>query len=462
MPLHLTRYSERKGIIMNTIESIDEPFITEGELAKAKKLLKKLEKYKHNNLVRDKYYRGVSKPKTWDIALGKNTYDQATQLAWASLAVDPLVEKVSLDSFGVEELEDILSENNFASQQEAVITDSFKYGVGYLFVSHGLVEEGEPRVLITAESPMNVCGHYDSRKKRTTYAIKKTLTSNNTPLVTLFTDNTVVTFTLSGSDVQVIERSNNPLGVCPVFSFFNKFDPSRENGRSEITDSIMANVDRAQRTLVQGEINREAYAQPFRYLLGANANDFRDADGNPYNPLNLMMGQVMVTTASQNAQGAPLPTPTIGQLTPNSPEPFTKLVEHYANLLAAEACVPIDRLGFTTVNPSSGDAIRAAESALVAKAQARIRAFTQTWEQVGNLLVSMFGIDTSVQVMWKDPERTSRASDADAVIKLLSAGVFTADDDIIYSRYLGLSSSEIRKIRKRQEEESVKQESENV
>ena len=78
-------------------------------------------------------------------------------------------------------------------------------------------------------------------------------------------------------------------------------------------------------------------------------------------------------------------------------------------------------------NFPSGDAIKSAETGLVAKARRKMRFFGEGWEEVMRLAFKVLddprGDITSTETIWADPEYRSEAELADALIKRSALGV---------------------------------------
>lgn len=115
--------------------------------------------------------------------------------------------------------------------------------------------------------------------------------------------------------------------------------------------------------------------------------------------------------------------------------------------IMAVSALPAHYIGSLTNQPASADALRAAEASLTARAEARQAAFGRSWEQVARLMIAVrTGVaptSLDVRVQWADASTRSTAQEADAVVKLYSAGLLPA-------RYalakLGYSSDEVAAI----------------
>ena len=95
--------------------------------------------------------------------------------------------------------------------------------------------------------------------------------------------------------------------------------------------------------------------------------------------------------------------------------------------ISAVSGLPEHMLGVGGDNPTSADSIRASESALTAKAEARQATFGKAWEDVARLIVairdSVDPASVDVRVKWADPSTRSVAQEADAIVKLHAAGI---------------------------------------
>lgn len=105
-------------------------------------------------------------------------------------------------------------------------------------------------------------------------------------------------------------------------------------------------------------------------------------------------------------------------------------------------------LGITHDNPASADALRAAESSLTARAEARQAQFGRSWEDLARLIVGVRdGADpqqVDVRVEWADPSTRSEAQAADAVTKLFGAGLLPASYAL---KRLGYTDEQVAEIR---------------
>ena len=116
--------------------------------------------------------------------------------------------------------------------------------------------------------------------------------------------------------------------------------------------------------------------------------------------------------------------------------------------ISAVSGLPEHMLGIGGDNPTSADSIRASESALTAKAEARQATFGKAWEDVARLVVavrdSVDPASVDVRVKWADPSTRSVAQEADAIVKLHAAGILPTSYALAR---LGYTDDEIGQIR---------------
>lgn len=169
---------------------------------------------------------------------------------------------------------------------------------------------------------------------------------------------------------EVYERGGVPMVIFP-----NRRRASRAGRRSEITKPVRALTDQAVRTLIGMDVNREFFSAPQRYIIGADEKQFSGKTG-----WELLVGSYLAIGANEDGE-----MPKVDQFPAASSAPYVDQLQALSQLLAAEAAVPRNYLGFVTVNPSSADAIRAEEARLV-KRLAETASTDKAWDGLINRL----------------------------------------------------------------------------
>lgn len=234
---------------------------------------------------------------------------------------------------------------------------------------------------------------------------------------------------------KVLRVVDNPLLAVPVVPLTNADRPLDVFGVSEFSDLIPV-VDAINKLTADMLTASEFGARPRRWATGLelaeeprlddDGNPVLDGDGEPVvdvvNPVQ-ETDRMMVNEASEGK---------FGQLPGADLTGYQTAVDVLLQQASAVSGLPGHYLGLNTTVPASADAIRAAEAALTARAEARQAVFGRAWEQVGRLILAVERggevTDYSPRVQWADPATRSAAQEADAVVKLFTAGILTLEE----------------------------------
>lgn len=418
------------------------------ELALIESMKKKIQSYNATNLKKELYFNGHNRLKDLQISIPPNLTTVEAVVGWPGTAVQVLEERLDFEGFvGADNLglNEIFRANDLDSEASLAHLDALIYGTGFAVVGTGA--EGEANPLVTVESPKRMTANYDLRSRRVTAAlaidVDKDDITGRVSGGTLYLPNENVIFAADANgQFYEVDRSVHNYGRVLVARFVNQPRSSDTTGRSEISRAVRYYTDSAMRTLLGAEVAREFYSAPQRFALGAEETVFQDADGNNLNPWSVIQGRMLAIPYNE-AEGV---MPQVGQFSANSPLPYFEQIRALAQMLAAETAIPASYLGFQTDNPASADAIRQMEARLVKRAERRQRQFGRTWSEVArlSLLVRDGFVPEEANLLrpvWRDASTPTRAAAADEAVKLISAGVLTADSEITYNR-IGLSDSD--------------------
>lgn len=305
--------------------------------------------------------------------------------------------------------------------------------------------DGQPNVSV--ESARQVAVATDPGTRRTLAAIKRWEDETSTHAV-LFEGDTITRLRANGpgattSGFRTVEVLRNPLGVVPVVRFANTYR-LMDDGRSEMAD-VLDLTDAVVKTLTDAMVASEYTARPRRWATGVELETDEDT-GDAVNPI----------PEGNRAMISENPDAKFGQLPGSDLAGYEALVGVLMRQISAVSGLPEHLLGIGGDNPTSADAIRVSEAALTARAEARQSAFGRSWEQVARLITAVRdGVDpASVEprVQWADPSTRSVAQEADAVVKLFSAGLLPASAALAR---LGYSEQEVTEIRAARRAESL-------
>lgn len=408
---------------------------------------------------RREYYTAHRSVKNLGIAVPPSLEAIKMALGWPGMVVDALDERLDVrgvllpgstdeDPDGVNR---IFRDNDLDITWQEGHIEALIQGVAFETVSLGDTTAGEPEALITIESPTNMSGIWNPRR-RTLDAAGAVIRDDDNQIVgvTLFLpDQTVKVDKVKATGKWVVsDRQHHGIGRPMVRRLVNRSWTSRQWGRSEITKPIIAATDMAMRTLLGAEIAREFYGAPQRVILGAKEDTFKDASGNPTAAWRAYMGRYLALPRDESDQ-----IPVVQQLNGASPAPFIDLVKMAAQLVAGEAALPPTWLGFVTENPASADQIRATEARHVKRAERRQRTFGAAHR--GALLDAVMLRDglteppealADLTINWTDAATPTKAASADAAVKLVSASILPPTSDVTLEA-IGLDRPQIAQVK---------------
>lgn len=390
----------------------------------------------------DRYYEGRVRLASIGLSLPPEMRRLSTVVNWPALYVDALEERLDVEGFrldGAADADDRLWQwwqgNDLDEESQLAHLDALVYGRAFVTVG-AAPDEGAPPV-IRVESARSMAADFDPYTRRITAALRvlsdepedeprdrddHQATKPPYAARLYLPDRTVSLervprggrWAVTGEDVHQLGR---PL----VEMLTNRGRAGERSGASEMRD-VIALTDAACRTLTNMQGAQELLAVPQRYVLGARQEDFTDPAGNPVPAWEAYIGRFLML-ANEDAKTGQFPAADLRN--------FTEVMNLYAKLVASVTGLPPHYLGMSTDNPASADAIRSSEARLVKRAERRQRAFGGTWERVMRLAMLVEGMDASagaaMETVWRDASTPTVAARADAVTKLVAAGILPVE-----------------------------------
>lgn len=184
-------------------------------------------------------------------------------------------------------------------------------------------------------------------------------------------------------------------------------------------------------------------------MLGADANIFKNADGSPKAEWKVMLGRIKGIPDDEDAS---TPRADVKQFPASSPEPHLAQLNALAKMFAREASLPDTSVAITDVsNPTSGESYDASQYELIAEAEGAIddwglplrRAQTRALAMANNL-DEVPAEWSSIREKFRDARYQSRAAQADAGLKQLTAMPWLADTEV-GMELLGLDDQQIKR-----------------
>jgi hypothetical protein len=392
----------------------------------------------------DNYFQGVS-PLSFlsrEAKVALKNFDQISSNLCRT-AVVSLQERLRLsgvsgaDAWGLFEYSDL---DQLAAQ---VHRDALLYGVG--FVLTWTDASGRPRA--TVESPKQVAVLRDPVTRDIISAVKRVRTKKTTEAWVYYADRVEHWSANSPSSgnagYELVETIPHSLGVVPVVAI------GHEDEQSAIAD-LLTLQDGLNKLILDMLVASEYAGRPRRYATGIELEEKPKLDEetgeavtdpdtdevvmeaqNPFPESNRMM----VSETAESRFGA-IPSADLSQ--------FADGVKVLISSAMMVSGLPAHYVGLLQDSVTSADALRAAEAALVARAESKQRAYGVGWERVARLLVAIrdsVDPDTvTARVIWSPADTRSQAQEADSATKLFQSGILSRRGVL---KRLGLTADEI-------------------
>lgn len=362
------------------------------------------------------------------------------------VAVNALVERLRITGFtGPEAVQLWADWRRCDLDQLAGVAHREALTLGEVFVIVWADAAGNP--LVTIESPDQVAVQRHPATGVVTAAAKRIEFPDHTEAM-LYLPDRIIRFRSEGIGAvlhgfEPVETIANPLGMVPVVPLRNQ---ERLLGApSSELDDLLPLVDAQAKLLADLMVASEYSGRPRRWATGVELQetDVLDADGNP-------TGETIETNPypdSNRMMISEAPEAKFGQLPAADLAAYESGIRVLQAQISAVSGLAPHYLGVHGDQPASADALRASEAALVAKVEARQQTFGRAWEAVARLMLAVRTgrrpETVTVAVQWADAATRSIAQEADAVVKLFTAGLIPQAYAL---QRLGYSDDEIRTI----------------
>jgi len=382
--------------------------------------------------------------------------NMAMTLGWTAKGVDALSRRCVLSGFSWPDgtLADVggtevWDTNALASEARQGGLESLIHGPAFIVTTKGAADE--PRSLIHFKSALDATGEWNARARRMDNLLSVTDRDDkgNTTGLALYLDG--VTLIAAKADGEwSVDRQEHPWGV-PVDPLVYKPRLRRSFGSSRITRAARGHQDAAVRELLRLEGHMDIFSFPELILLGADESVFKGSDGSVLPVWQAMMGRIKGIPDDQDQDDPALARADVKQFAASSPEPHLAAINTHAKLMAREMSLPDTALAITDVsNPTSAESYDASQYELIAEAEGTVddwspalgRAFRRSLA-IANGLSEIPAEWASIAPRWRNPRFLSRAAEADAGTKQLSAAPWLAETEVGLS-LLGLTPDQIR------------------
>ena len=393
------------------------------------------------NQRRVQYYMAKNGLRDLGISIPPSLTDVETVVGWPAKAVDALAVRSRFDGFTLDSGEDAdlqaaLDANRFKVVYRQAVTSELISSCAFMTVSAGA--SCEPPVIVSAYSALNAAALWDMRRKRircgmAVVDVDARPGREAEPLwVNLYTDTDVWEIRKRGG--WRAERHPHSMGRPMMEPLVYRPTLDRPFGQSRISRAVMSITDSAVRTALRSEVAAEFFTAPQKYLLGADDDVFEKLS-----KWEAYIGNIFTVTKDEDGD-----VPKFGQLAQASMQPHTDYMRSLAARFSGETSIPVSELGVIHDNPASAEAIYAAKESLVIEAENLNETNGEALKAIGRMAlatirgVPLDGLDDdakSVKPVWKNPAMPSIVSQADAMVKIISALPWVAESRVALEEF---------------------------
>jgi hypothetical protein len=412
--------------------------VADDEMALVVRLLKTWNDRRDTNLKRSLYYDGEQAFKDLGLMLPPQLKNAKFYLGWATMAVRKAAIRSQFEGLRLPgsddpfELGETLAANNFGLELSQSIVSAYKHGMSLMTVARGA--DGEAPVQIQPHSAESCAALWDRRSRSVRAALTISEIRDERPAAfVVYLRDVVLRCERDAGGRWSAERIANRIGRALAVPF--TYDPqlNKPFGRSRISNPVMALTDMAVRGYVRMEGNAEFYSSPQLAIEGIDPDAF-DGSVSEQKKFKLAMDRLVALTRDADGNA-----PNIKQLQQATMTPHSDMIRTVAMAFSGETGIPPHSLGIIHDNPSSAEAIRAAEHDLLIDVTYQNKfVLGSAVESVAKLAVMVRdGLSEPPADAWRlsarfsDPEFRSTSANADAYVKLAGANPELASSDVL-------------------------------
>lgn len=429
--------------------------LPEAETEALQRLIEVWRQKKTRNDLKYEYYSYKNRLNDFGISIPDTLRNVETVVGWPAKAVDALAVRSRFDGFNFKDgddanLREIVERNRLRTVYQQAVRSQLICSCAFLTVSAG--GEGEPKAIISAYSATFAAAEWDRRKKRIKYGItvidteKQIYSEEEEPIwVNLYTETDTWEIKKQESGDWTSRRVPHEMGRPLMEPLVFRPSLERPFGVSRISRAVMSITDSAVREALRTEVGAEFYTSPQKYILGVDG-DFLDGKSK----WDAYIGSIMALTKDEDGD-----VPHVGMFSQGSMQPHTEYMRSLAARFSGETSIPISELGVIHDNPASAEAIYAAKESLVCEAEdmndingaalCEIAKMAMAISE-GKSLDDLDENQLSVMANFKNPAAPSIVSQADAIVKVVSALPWVAESDVALEE-LGFSDSQRRRLK---------------
>lgn len=389
------------------------------------------------------YYDGLNDVPSLGISVPPELEPLRAIMGWCSAGVDARSERLTVQGFRMpgktsvdDELQKTWQANNMDAESGLVHDDAQIYGRSFVTVGAIEPDTGEP--LITVESPRNMLGSWDARRRELSAAFKTYLDIDPASptylrqLATLYTRTSTIQMS-QGERGWVVDdrndRTDQDAQFVPVRMFAHRSTVRNRWGSSAMNASWRNTQDRACRTLVRSEVSGEFFAMMKIVFLGVSEQAFKKKDGTLATAWETFAGRINTLDADENGV-----LPGVEVIRGDSPDGFIKSLDKEAHIMSGHTGLPPQYHGiYSDGNPASADAIRMSDFRLKTIADRLSVSLGNDWEAVQVMCRKIKGTytrdDLQMETDWKYTGIPTPNADAITTTTQVQAGMIPPRSD---------------------------------
>ena len=412
-------------------------------------------KYERNKLKLD-YYDMKQRLDYVGFSIPDELKDIEAVVGWAAKAVNVPASRIRRTGFtgpqrlGVlSDLEEIETATDFAYKEKLAQHAAGQTSCSFTFFTPGDTAKSEPEVITSVRDSTTATALMDPRTHRVTAALEvvsRTAHLMYLPGITLLLERRQNMWVVADDYATGTNRVR-----CTPYMWLPEL--RKPFGSARINRAVMRHIDRAIRTILRQEVTADHYSAPRGVLEDAHSGAFFDKDGKRIDPMRAI-GAIWGIPAYRDQETGDLRVPSFKQVNQASFQPHSELIRTIAMNFHAETDIPLGQLGVVQDNPSSADAIRAAEDGLIALCGDQAENFSRSAKDAAMNLLSFNASDAELVSISKDmakvrpkyanPATPTPGAQADAGMKFVSAFPQLAKTDIALERF-GLDPDEVQR-----------------
>lgn len=423
------------------------PGVTNDENALINGLLAEIDHRRMSNLLRTSYYENKRTIRYVGTLIPPQYFKLGLVLGWTGKAVDALARRCNLEGFvwpdgdlGSIGGDDVWDDNHLASEIDGAIVAAMQHGPAFLINTMG--GDGEPDALIHVKDATEATGVWNRRLRHLDNLLSVIEKDKDGQVLNLalYLNNETITAQRDKASLKwQVDRADHVYGV-PAEVLPYKPSPKRPFGRSRITQPMMGIQDAGTRELARREGHMDVFSYPEFWLLGADESSLMNGDGTRMTVWQARMGRIKGLPDDKDATIPQLGRADVKQFPAASPDSHWSDINGLAKLFAREASLPDTAVAISGLsNPTSAESYDASQYELIAEAEGAVDDFTPALRKSFVRALAMLNkVATeaipedwkSIDAQWRDPRYQSRAAQADAGMKQISAVPWLADSTV--------------------------------